>query len=108
MLIILLFFFFRKKNNISVLDSILNAPPTAELEPLQDGKYAQLDEVDMGMTYNELNYYRRLRKQHFAGPFSMYCRLITLWDNCTPKEVLLRCTYAVKEDIKLFFFSFFF
>ena len=38
------------------------APPTAELEPLKDGAVAQLDEVDMGMTYDELSVFGRLRK----------------------------------------------
>lgn len=29
----------------------LQAPPTAELEPLKDGAVEQTDEQDMGMTY---------------------------------------------------------
>jgi len=69
------------------LDNILDAPPTAELEPLQAGQLAQLDEVDMGMTYKELSVFGRLRKQSKAGPFTMFCRLVHMWDHCTPKEV---------------------
>lgn len=46
--------------------SILAAPPTAELEPLVDG-YVQTDEVDMGMTYDELSQYGILRKIYKAG-----------------------------------------
>ena len=81
------FFFFRRKFNISALDQILNAPPTAELEPLKEGQVAQLDEVDMGMSYVELGIFGRLRKQNRAGPFSMFCNLVNTWDNITPKEV---------------------
>lgn len=79
--------YFRKKHGLSALDDILKAPPTAELEPLQEGQLTQLDEVDMGMTYNELETFGRLRKQHCAGPYSMFCRLVNTWDNYTPKEV---------------------
>jgi len=77
----------RRKHGISALDNILEAPPTAELEPLQAGQLAQLDEVDMGMTYKELSVFGRLRKQNNAGPFTMFCRLVHMWDHCTPKEV---------------------
>lgn len=78
---------FRRKYGISALDGILEAPATAELEPLQAGQLAQLDEVDMGMTYKELSVFGRLRKQSYAGPFTMFCRLVHIWDHCTPKEV---------------------
>merc|ERR1719228_506363 len=44
----------RTRFNLSALDSILAAPPTAELEPLVEGKLAQTDEQDMGMSYNKL------------------------------------------------------
>lgn len=77
---------FRRKHGISALSSILEAPPTAELEPLQAGQLAQLDEVDMGMTYKELSVFGRLRKQNCSGPFTMFCRLVHMWDHCTPKE----------------------
>ncbi|KAG7207960.1 hypothetical protein KM043_009544 [Ampulex compressa] len=79
--------YFRRKYGISALDSILQAQPTAELEPLQAGQFVQLDEVDMGMTYKELSTFGRLRKQNCAGPFSMFCRLVHMWENCSPKEV---------------------
>lgn len=79
--------YFRKKHGITALDNILDAPPTAELEPLQAGQLAQLDEIDMGMTYQELGIFGRLRKQDCAGPFTMFCRLVHMWDKCTSKEV---------------------
>lgn len=79
--------YFRRKYSISALDGILNAPPTAELEPLQGGQLSQLDEVDMGMTYKELGTFGRLRKQDCAGPFSMFCKLVHAWDKSSPEEV---------------------
>lgn len=77
---------------ISSLKEIYDAPPTAELEPLHsDGEIAQLDEVDMGMTYDELSVYGKLRKQESCGPYSMFCRLLESWyDRLTPKQVVLK------------------
>lgn len=73
---------------MTVLNDIIEAPPTAELEPLENGKLAQTDEQDMGMTYAELSEFGRLRKQSACGPFSMFCKLIHTWkDSCTPEEV---------------------
>ena len=48
------------------LNSILHAPPTAELEPITE-TYTQTDEQDMGMTYDELSVYGRLRKISLVG-----------------------------------------
>ncbi|XP_057362700.1 glutamine-dependent NAD(+) synthetase isoform X4 [Manis pentadactyla] len=73
---------------LSALQRILAAPATAELEPLVDGQVSQTDEEDMGMTYTELSVYGRLRKASKAGPFSMFCRLLTGWsDTYTPRQV---------------------
>ena len=41
---------------------MVEAPPTAELRPLKGGEIEQTDEVDMGMTYDELGIFGRLRK----------------------------------------------
>ncbi len=51
----------------SSLKDIIAAPPTAELRPTTkqsnpDGESTQLDEEEMGMTYNELSHFGRLRK----------------------------------------------
>ncbi len=80
------------KFKISALKSIYEAPPTAELEPLSnDGQIEQLDEVDMGMTYDELSVYGKLRKQKNCGPYSMFCKLLESWSHrLSPKEV---CTF---------------
>ena len=45
-------------------------------------------EADMGMTYDELSVFGRLRKPGRCGPYSMFMRLISMWkDHCTPAEV---------------------
>ena len=49
------------------------------LLPLQD---------DMGMTYAELSVFGRLRKVYHCGPYSMFTKLIHMWqDKYTPEEV---------------------
>jgi NAD+ synthase (glutamine-hydrolysing) len=58
-------------HNLSFLDAV----PTAELEPITES-YVQADEVDMGMTYEELSVYGRLRKVEKLGPFGMFSRLV--------------------------------
>ncbi|KAB0799157.1 hypothetical protein PPYR_07037 [Photinus pyralis] len=86
----------KEKFNVPIINDILRAQPTAELEPLTDGKIIQTDEADMGMTYDELSVFGKLRKQHKCGPYSMYCKLVQTWSSwCTPKEV--------SEKVKHFF-----
>ncbi|XP_058128192.1 glutamine-dependent NAD(+) synthetase [Anopheles ziemanni] len=65
----------QREFSLPVVAEIVQAPPTAELEPLVDGAIAQTDEQDMGLTYAELGEFGRLRKQAFCGPFSMFCKL---------------------------------
>ncbi|XP_027870670.1 glutamine-dependent NAD(+) synthetase isoform X2 [Xiphophorus couchianus] len=73
---------------LTSLRGILAAPPTAELEPLKDGRLSQTDESDMGMMYSELSVIGRLRKISKCGPFSMFCKLIHLWrDVLSPTQV---------------------
>ncbi|XP_073073401.1 glutamine-dependent NAD(+) synthetase isoform X3 [Manis javanica] len=80
--------FCMERFQLPALQRILAAPATAELEPLVDGQVSQTDEEDMGMTYAELSVYGRLRKSAKAGPFSMFCRLLTGWgDTYTPRQV---------------------
>ena len=87
-----------------VLAEIASAPPTAELRPMADGKeksksqsddsvdgdssveqeHSQLDEDEMGMTYEELGHYGKLRKLSRCGPVSMYVLLI------------MRCRHRIK------------
>ncbi|KAJ0179423.1 hypothetical protein K1T71_005135 [Dendrolimus kikuchii] len=89
--------------SLPALSGILEAPPTAELEPLMEGKITQTDEEDMGMTYAELSEFGRLRKTDNCGPYSMYQKLVHKWsDRCTPDEVaqkvkhFFRC-YAINR-----------
>ncbi|GAA5917344.1 hypothetical protein JCM8208_000995 [Rhodotorula glutinis] len=85
-----------KAYELPILDDFLNATPTAELEPIT-GDYVQSDEVDMGMTYEELSIFGRLRKQEKMGPYSMFTKLTTLWGGkLTPTEIA--------EKVKRFFF----
>ncbi|KAG6788184.1 hypothetical protein POTOM_004239 [Populus tomentosa] len=71
----------------SSLAEIEAAPPTAELEPIRSN-YSQLDEVDMGMTYEELSVYGRLRKIFRCGPVSMFKNLCYRWGSrVSPLEV---------------------
>eukprot|EP00249_Psilotum_nudum_P015514 c25368_g1_i1 orf=97-2295(+) len=74
----------------STLAEIVAAPPTAELEPIRSN-YSQLDEVDMGMTYEELSMYGRLRKIFMCGPVSMFEHLCQHWHGkLTPAEVAVK------------------
>ena len=62
----------------NVLAEVAGAPPTAELRPIaesnagEDHEHSQLDEEEMGMTYEELGLFGRLRKLSRCGPVSMY------------------------------------
>ncbi|XP_018336301.1 probable glutamine-dependent NAD(+) synthetase [Agrilus planipennis] len=87
----------KDKFNVPVIEDIVSAPPTAELEPLSSqGSLTQTDEEDMGMTYAELSVFGRLRKQEKCGPYSMFCKLVNTWkDTCSPEEVA--------EKVKHFF-----
>ncbi|KAM0822677.1 hypothetical protein ACQ4PT_071352 [Festuca glaucescens] len=71
----------------SSLAEVEAAPPTAELEPIRTD-YNQLDEVDMGMAYEELSIYGRLRKIFRCGPVSMFQNLCHRWcGRLSPSEV---------------------
>jgi NAD+ synthase (glutamine-hydrolysing) len=83
-----------------VLKEIAEAPPTAELRPNtaahgevgdEDAEHSQLDEDEMGMTYEELGWFGRLRKIGRCGPVSMYNKLVQIWkDTCTPSQVSIK------------------
>lgn len=40
----------------------------------------------MGMTYDELSVFGRLRKVEKCGPFAMYTKLLQEWGNRLPPE----------------------
>ena len=76
------------------LEAILEAPPTAELEPITE-TYTQTDEEDMGMTYTELSRFGQLRKTYRCGPVSMFEKLVQEWHHLPANEVA--------EKVKRFF-----
>jgi len=78
------------------LAAVEQAPPTAELEPIRED-HVQTDEEDMGMSYDELGVYGRLRKIARLGPVEMFKRLLHDWrDRASPAEIA--------EKVKNFFF----
>ena len=38
-----------------------------------------LPKDDMGLTYDELSVFGRLRKVYRCGPYSMFCKLVHMW-----------------------------
>ncbi|KAK4984591.1 glutamine-dependent NAD(+) synthetase [Elasticomyces elasticus] len=77
----------RDNFDIPVLAEFYDAVPTAELEPITE-TYVQSDEADMGMTYEELSVFGRLRKVSKYGMYSMWQRLVADWsDKYTPRQV---------------------
>ncbi|KAB5592423.1 NAD+ synthase (glutamine-hydrolysing) [Ceratobasidium theobromae] len=82
---------------LPILESFLDAIPTAELEPITEN-YVQADEADMGMTYDELSVFGRLRKVEKCGPYSMFCKLVQEWGHMlSPTQIA--------DKVKLFFFE---
>jgi len=66
--------------NISIpSSSVINAIPTAELRPLEEGQVTQTDENEIGLTYEELSVMGRLRRPGSCGPYSMFIELTTTW-----------------------------
>ncbi|THH00580.1 hypothetical protein EW026_g1977 [Hermanssonia centrifuga] len=82
---------------LPILRSFLDAVPTAELEPTTE-TYVQADEADMGMTYDELSVFGRLRKVDKCGPYSMFTKLVHQWGS-------FLSPIQVAEKVKHFFFE---
>ncbi|PVV00052.1 hypothetical protein BB559_000166 [Furculomyces boomerangus] len=66
--------------DLNILGSFLDATPTAELIPITSQSAAQSDEVEMGMTYDELSTFGKLRKIEKCGPYSMFVKLTSMWN----------------------------
>jgi NAD+ synthase (glutamine-hydrolysing) len=100
------------KFNWKALLDVLNAAPTAELRPqkeIEEGEtdssgrkieHAQTDESEMGMTYDELSVFGRLRKIQRHGPYSMVKHLITLWGPGTSRNLSIE---EIARKVKHFF-----
>ncbi|KAH8997827.1 glutamine-dependent NAD synthetase with GAT domain-containing protein [Lactarius hatsudake] len=83
---------------LPVLSSFLTAVPTAELEPITE-TYVQADEADMGMTYDELSVFGRLRKVEKSGPYSIFTKLVHEWGaRLSPRQIA--------DKVKLFYFEY--
>ncbi|KAF9219807.1 glutamine-dependent NAD(+) synthetase with GAT domain-containing protein [Gyrodon lividus] len=83
--------------DLPILRSFLDAIPTAELEPISE-TYVQADEADMGMTYDELSVFGRLRKVEKCGPYSMFTKLVHEWGG-------ILSPVQIAERVKHFFFE---
>lgn len=71
--------------------------PTAELEPITE-TYVQADEADMGMTYDELSVFGRLRKVEKRGPYSMFTKLVHEWGSfLSPTQVSFLLKFHLAE-----------
>ncbi|CCG84616.1 protein of unknown function [Taphrina deformans PYCC 5710] len=76
-------------SNFALLEDFITAVPTAELEPITEN-YVQSDEADMGMTYPDLSTYGSLRKIERLGPYSMFAKLVHVWQDLTPTQVAMK------------------
>ncbi|TPX77966.1 hypothetical protein CcCBS67573_g00745 [Chytriomyces confervae] len=81
--------------DLPILHEFLHATPTAELEPIS-ADYVQSDEVDMGMSYEDLSVYGTLRRVMKCGPYSMFTSLVGKW-SATLSPV------SIAEKVKRFF-----
>jgi NAD+ synthase (glutamine-hydrolysing) len=82
----------------SALEKVIHAAPTAELEPITE-TYAQTDEEDMGMSYEELGIFGRLRSLDRCGPVSMFERLSAAWTKSRGLSVT-----QIAEKVKRFYY----
>ncbi|CAD6588874.1 MAG: glutamine-dependent NAD(+) synthetase [Tremellales sp. Tagirdzhanova-0007] len=83
---------------LPILNSFLDAIPSAELIPIGADNAVQSDEAEMGMTYDELSIFGRLRKVEKCGPYSMFGKLVQEWGSfLSPTEIA--------EKVKHFFFT---
>jgi NAD+ synthase (glutamine-hydrolysing) len=69
---------YHRTYHIKCLEDFLSAVPSAELIPFAENTI-QSDEVEMGMTYEELSVFARLRNISHLGPFGMYQKLLHEW-----------------------------
>lgn len=88
--------FIAGRYQVPILSEIASAPPTAELRPLENGAVTQLDEEEMGMTYEELGRYGHLRKIEKCGPVRMYLKLVEEWGQRLSPS-------AIADKVKTFF-----
>lgn len=76
----------------SSLLEVVTAEPTPELEPILPG-HVQTSTEDMGMTFEELATYGKLRKQNRLGPHLMFRELLTRWPHLPPRTIADKVKY---------------
>ncbi|OMH86191.1 Glutamine-dependent NAD(+) synthetase [Zancudomyces culisetae] len=69
-----------KYYQLSVLNLFLDSTPSAELVPTHT-PFVQCDEVEMGMSYDDLFMYTRLRTLFRLGPYFLFKKLCNLWSH---------------------------
>lgn len=79
-----------------MLFRIIEAIPAAELEP-ETEDYVQTDEVDMGMTYEELEVFGKLRSTGRCGPYSMFNRLRASQPSTPPQDHYSRVSFFFRR-----------
>ena len=75
---------------------IIEAIPAAELEP-GTTDYEQTDEVDMGITYEELERFGKVRSNGRCGPYSMFNRLRASYPNTPAKDHYARIAFFFRK-----------
>jgi NAD+ synthase (glutamine-hydrolysing) len=89
----------RDEFDLPILEDFITAVPTAELEPITND-YVQADEVDMGMTYDELSQFGILRKINKLGPYSMFLNLLNQWkDKMSPADIAKKVKVCISRLI---------
>lgn len=65
--------------NFPNLKRVIDSIPSAELRPLKDGAVVQTDEDEIGLTYEELSQFGRLRRPGCCGPYATFLQLCHIW-----------------------------
>ncbi|KAH8161918.1 hypothetical protein CIB48_g6326 [Xylaria polymorpha] len=82
--------------NLPIMNSFIEATPTAELLPLTAG--VQEDEVEMGLTYAELSTFGLLRRVERLGPWSCYLQLLGSWKGkLKPQQIAEKTMYFFRN-----------
>ncbi|PHH59449.1 hypothetical protein CDD81_3179 [Ophiocordyceps australis] len=71
----------RENWNLPIVTEFIDARPSAELLPAAAGEQDDEADTEMGITYEELSTFGKLRKVEKLGPWSCYLRLLVKWHN---------------------------
>nr|XP_040563428.1 glutamine-dependent NAD(+) synthetase-like isoform X2 [Lepeophtheirus salmonis] len=86
----------KNEHNFTSLEGIINELEPETLPPPSTNHRIYSEEADMGMTYEELSQYGKLRMTERCGPHSMFNKLTHSWRNkASPDETA--------KKVKLFF-----